>query len=225
MEYDPINLHIYVTHIGSNTVSVIDTDIASPTYNTVINTITVGNNPRGLEYDDDPFNPDNMYVANFGDGTVSVIDTTTNDVIEYNHNRRFPSGIAYDSINRNMDVTNAVNNEVVVIDTTTTDVTGTPIPVGNNPLDIAFDKDDKRMYVANFGDTTVSVIDTDIASPTYNTVIDTITVGSSPEGIAYDSINGDIYVTSVDQNTVSVIDTEIQTMLQALQFQSENSHC
>ena len=60
---------MYMTNQGGTTVSIIDT-----TTNTVIDTITVGSNPIGIEY-----NPikHRMYVANSnfgGSGTVSVIN-------------------------------------------------------------------------------------------------------------------------------------------------------
>ena len=57
---------MYVTNQGGTTVSVIDT-----TTNQVIDTITVGNNPRGIAYD---IVHDRMYVANQNDSTVSVIN-------------------------------------------------------------------------------------------------------------------------------------------------------
>ena len=70
-----------------------------------------------------------------------------------------------------------------VIDINTNTVVGNPIPVGIAPLAIAYDPVHQDMYVTNFGDDTVSVIDT-----TTNTVIDTIPVGNVPLGIAYDPV-------------------------------------
>jgi YVTN family beta-propeller protein len=55
----------YVTNVGGDTVSVIDTAT-----NTVTDTITVGDGPNGVAV-----SPDGtlVYVSNFGDDTVSVI--------------------------------------------------------------------------------------------------------------------------------------------------------
>ncbi|MDN3351237.1 hypothetical protein [Actinomadura sp. DC4] len=63
----------YVTDFNANTVSVIDTAT-----NTVIGTIPVGANPRGVAISP---GGTRVYVANFGSTTVSVIDTATNAVI------------------------------------------------------------------------------------------------------------------------------------------------
>ncbi|HEX7141971.1 MAG TPA: YncE family protein, partial [Nitrososphaeraceae archaeon] len=85
-----------------------------------------------------------------------------------------PFGIAYDSVNEKIYVTNSNDNTVSVIDITTNTVIDT-IPIGIEPFDIAYDRDNQRMYVSNGGDSTVSVINT-----TTNTVDPTpITVGSA----------------------------------------------
>jgi len=57
-----------------------------------------------------------------------------------------------------------------------------PIPIGEDPEGIAYDPENKRMYVSNTGVDTVSVIDT-----TTNTVVGSpIRVGNAPSGITYD---------------------------------------
>ena len=69
-----------------------------------------------------------------------------------------PFGIAYDSVNERIYVTNSDDNTVSVIDTTTNTVDPTPITVGSAPYGIAYDLVSDRMYVANSLDETVSVI-------------------------------------------------------------------
>lgn len=63
-----------MTNENSNTVSVI-----SAANNTVVQTVTVGNNPGGIAITP---NGAFVYVANLGDGTVSVIDTANNAVTD-----------------------------------------------------------------------------------------------------------------------------------------------
>ena len=58
------------------------------------------------------------------------------------------------------------------------------IPV-NSPFDIAFNPDNLLMYVTNFRNGTVSVI-----NGTTNTVVATIPVGLFPRGIAFNADNG-----------------------------------
>lgn len=90
-----------------------------------------------------------------------------------------PFGIAYDSVNERIYVTNSDSNTVSVIDITTNTVIDT-IPIGVVPFNISYRPDNHKMYVTNDGDSTVSVINT-----TTNTVDPTpITVGSAPYGIA-----------------------------------------
>ena len=73
--------------------------------------------------------------------------------------------------------------------------------LGDAPYSIAYDLINKRMYVTNINDGTVSVIDT-----TTNTVIGkSIMVGNFPYDIAYDQVNERMYVTNSNDNTVSVI--------------------
>jgi YVTN family beta-propeller protein len=64
-----------------------------------------------------------------------------------------------------------------VIDTSTKTVVGTPIPVGNLPVGVAFTLDGKHAYVANEGDGSVSIIRT-----ATNKVVSTVTVGTDPFG-------------------------------------------
>ena len=60
------------------------------------------------------------------------------------------------------------------------------------PRGVAYSPDNQRMYVTNFGDDTVSVINT-----TTNTVDSTIiTVGIEPFDIAYSPDNQRMYVTN-----------------------------
>ena len=160
---------------------------------------------------------DRMYATNFGSSTASAIDTTSNTVIDTDPSTSEidpitvgtrPVGIAYDSINENMYMTNFGDfpGSVSVIDTTTNTVIDTdpstseidPIAVGSLPTDIAYDPINQDIYVTNQGSGSVSVIDT-----TTNTEIETITVGDTPIGIDYDPINHRMYVTNSMDGTVS----------------------
>jgi YVTN family beta-propeller protein len=87
---------------------------------------------------------------------------------------------------------------------------GAPIPVGEDPADVAVSPDGRRVYVANNGSNTVSVIDT-----TSNTVAGEptkagegpIPVGLAPEGVAVSPEGKRLYVANAASDTVSVIDT------------------
>jgi len=62
------------------------------------------------------------------------------------------------------------------------------ITVGEVPSSIAFDSENNRMYVTNYIDDTVSVINT-----ANNSVIATVTIGNTPNRIAFDSENNRMY--------------------------------
>jgi YVTN family beta-propeller protein len=114
-----------------------------------------------------------------------------------------PMGIAYDSKNGNMYVTNFMSNTVSVIDGNTNNVIST-IPLGSNasPADVAFDSENGKVYVTNFNAGTVSIINGNT-----NQVIATIPgLGQGVFAIAYDTENGKVYVTNFNAGTVSVID-------------------
>ena len=88
-----------------------------------------------------------------------------------------------------------------------------------NPVSIAYDSANERMYVGSGSGTlptnplnsTVYVIDT-----TTNTVIDTILVGNGAISIAYDSANERMYVVILEDDSVYVIDTTTNTVIDTI---------
>src|SRR6476660_2644181 len=82
------------------------------------------------------------------------------------------------------------------------------IPVGNAPETIGVNSYTNTMYVANYLDNTVSVIDGE-----NNTKIDDIPVGEVPTGIGVNSRTNTMYVANYLDNTVSVIDGENNTKI------------
>jgi YVTN family beta-propeller protein len=76
----------YITNLGSNSVSVIDTAT-----NTVTVTIPVGVGPYGVAVSQDG---SKLYVTNESSDTVSVIDTATNTVIATIPVGTTPRGVA-----------------------------------------------------------------------------------------------------------------------------------
>ena len=84
-----------------------------------------------------------------------------------------------------------------------------PIPVGNNPAGAVISSDG-RMFVANTGSATVSVINTATgqridANPNFFST--DISVGSSPSALALSPDGKRLYVANTGSGTVSVIDT------------------
>ncbi|WP_163803874.1 beta-propeller fold lactonase family protein [Mycolicibacterium anyangense] len=82
------------------------------------------------------------------------------------------------------------------------------IAVGDTPSALAVSPDGKRLYVANLGDNSLSVVDTST-----NTTIATVGVGSNPVALALSPTAGRAYVVNSGGDSVSVIDTQTNTVL------------
>jgi len=190
----------------------------------VVATVEVGPGPLGVAVRPDK---KEVYVTNFGidkvlnplfDGeegnTVSVINVGSNKVVATVTVGTLPAGVAITPDGKHAYVTNRRDGTVSVIDTEThTELT--TVPVQYHPANVAITPDGSRAYVTNFGDplpipgTTVSVIDTDPSSLTFNTVVATIPgVGPGPLGVAVTPDGAHVYVVNVLVGTVSVIDTD-----------------
>jgi YVTN family beta-propeller protein len=75
------------------------------------------------------------------------------------------------------------------------------VNVGRYPHGVAVNKETDRVYVANFNERSISVID-----GTTNEVIDTIEVGRGPRDVAVNARTNRLYVTNSDDDTVSVLE-------------------
>ncbi len=87
------------------------------------------------------------------------------------------------------------------------------VTVGSDPAGLAVSPDSRRVYVANGGSTTVSVIDTDPASVNYNNEIRRITAGAQPTGIAVAADGRRLYVTLRGSDSVAVVDTATDAVI------------
>jgi YVTN family beta-propeller protein len=149
----PDGTHAYVTNSFDNTVSVIDTARSK-----VVATIPVGNAPVAVAITPDETNPYEhddrahqplAYVTNANDNTVSVIETASNTVVATILVGQLPVAVAItpDGTNPFLQddrshqplayVTNFAADTVSVIDTASNKVV-TTIPVGKDPIAVAF---------------------------------------------------------------------------------------
>ena len=83
----------------------------------------------------------------------------------------------------------------------------TAITVGSQPIGIAINSTDTKMYVGNTGGGTVSVVNIPA-----NTIAATITVGTNPVGIAITPNGTYVYVANKGSNNVKVITTASNTV-------------
>ena len=118
-----------------------------------------------------------------------------------------PWGVAYDSGNGEVFVTDSNTGNVSVISDATNKVVAT-IPVGSNPVGVAYDSGKGEVFVTNEYSNSVSVI-----SDGNNTVVVTIPVGSYPWGVAYDSGKGEVFVANFNSGNVNVISDANNTVV------------
>jgi YVTN family beta-propeller protein len=131
---------------------------------------------------------------------VTVISGTTNSVVGAIPVGLNPFGIAYDSSNGDLYVSNGGGSNVTVIDAATS-ATVASIPVGSGLMSAAFDSSNGYVYVASSGQNATMII-----NPATNKVVGSIPVGTSPWDLIYDSRNGNLYTTNTGSDNVSVID-------------------
>jgi YVTN family beta-propeller protein len=111
--------------------------------------------------------------------------------------------------NPNATVYNPATGKVYTVDSEagavqiSDDAAGTTVrvKVGAEPVSIAADSSNGRVYVANAGDGTVSVVDGKT-----DAVLATVPIGANPYSIAADSGEGKIYVTRTYSDHLTVID-------------------
>jgi YVTN family beta-propeller protein len=92
---------------------------------------------------------------------------------------------------------------VVVINTAICALNGS-FSVGRNPIRGAISRDGQRLYVANYGSNTVSVLD----PPNNRSVIASIAVGAQPESLYLTADDLYLFVLNSGSNDVSVVRTD-----------------
>lgn len=186
---NPVTNRIYALTANDHAVSVIDgaTD-------TVVTTVSFG----AYTASDIAVNPNTNrvfvlatnYASSSPDTVLSAIDGSTNVVTGPPLvAQQFSQRLAIDPSTNTAFVTNGdVAGTVTVVDTVTMTTVGLPIVVGTQPDAIAVDSNDHTVYVVNYGDETVSVINgmtrTVIGSP----------IAALPAGMYWDPLNVSIAV-------------------------------
>jgi YVTN family beta-propeller protein len=118
-----------------------------------------------------------LLVSSQCDNSLKVINLVSNTIVNSIPTGPNPRGIALSPDGSRAYVADWFSNSVDVIDVAAEKNLNTPITVGLNPWGIAMTPDGKA-YVANFGDNTISVIDT-----LTNTVSATLNSRGNPEDV------------------------------------------
>lgn len=178
----------YVTHTYSGSVTVID---------------GVSNSAREIKVGDaDAIALDSrtgtVFLSTYEDPSIRMVDETTGAVTRADVGPHI-WGMVFDQPSATLFLAHTASAEVVALDEKTHAIR--TLPVGRIPCALAINPITRRLYVVNYGDQTLSVLDLQ----TKNTIA-TLPVGPHPQGLAVDSKSNRIYVANVQGNSVTVID-------------------
>jgi YVTN family beta-propeller protein len=228
---NPMTDRVYVANTNSGTVSVLDgrSDAVIATVNVGKRPYVLAANPiENKVYVSNTFS-DLLTIIDGKTNTTSTVKTGSADAIDVDSKRnqvyllgyesssltvldgvdrslsKMPAGamhlwaMAIDEAAATLFVTRIGNADIVAIDAHSHSLT--PIGTGQLPCAIAANERTRRLYVANCGDDSVTIID-----ETKRAAIKTIQVGSHPQALAVDAKNNLIYVANTHGDGVTVID-------------------
>ena len=157
------------------------------------------------------------YVTNTTSNTVSVISLETQSVVATFPVAEEPRGIAVSpptAIGAAYIYIARYGTHKVDVFSATTFLRVGEVDVGTTPLNgVAVTPDGAHVYVANYGGTTVSVIQT-----SDNTVSATVTVGTGPHELAVSPDGAHVYVVMTTADSVKVIQTSDNTVYKTITF-------
>ena len=224
---NPATHTLYVANSNDNTLSVINT----ATCNAVV-TVSCGQTPPTVQTGGGPVAiavaqaSDTIYVANLNDGTVSVINGAACNAQSTSGCGQVPAtvtvgsgpdALVIDQTTGTLYVANGNDTTVSVVNTTTCNAKNTSgcsrtpatMQAGSGPSAIAVDQATRTVYVANFNDNTVSVVNGARCNAKNTSgcgqTPPTTPVGSAPVAIAINQAVGTVYVANIDDNTLSMI--------------------
>jgi YVTN family beta-propeller protein len=203
--FTPDGTRAYVTNLGANTVTVIDTATAAP----IGAPIRVGAKPNGVV-----FTPDGSraYVTNDESKDVSVIDTAAGAVVATIPAGEWPDGLAISPDGGRIFVANSKGDTIQQNDAVTGALIGPPVPTaGSTPRSLAVSPDGRQLWVTNRDAASVSMIELD----GFTIVGDPIPVGEGPVGIVVSPDGRFVYVSNKESNTVVVIDAVARVVVGA----------
>ena len=189
--FNPINEQLYVPHIGTNNVTVIDTNTE-----TVLTTLAVGTAPIGVGVNS---NNGDIYVTNSIDNSVSVFDNANSLVTTIASVGTRPVSATYHPINDEMFVVASDSNNIYPIDATTYTL-GTAIATGNSPYTSVYNSLNEFIYVGNQDDDTFTII-----APNH-TIRATVGIGGNINiGFIFNPSTNQLLVSDTNGNTVNII--------------------
>jgi uncharacterized protein len=193
---------IYVSKTFSNTTTVID----GKTNQTSILKAGVQADAIAVGY-----GSNRIFMTSYEGSKVTIVDGKNESVATVDVDTHLWGITAVDAIaTKRIYLTGSGSSKLWMIDEKTNALTS--VATGEIPCAVAVDPVAKRVYVANYGSDSVTVIDaaSDAAS---QKVIATVQVGEHPQAVAVDSGTHRAYVANTGNSTVSVIDGTLNRVI------------
>ena len=200
MAYNDKTNEILVANSLSDSVSVINTES-----NKIKNTYKVLKYPNDVIYN----SRDNLfYVANYYNNSISILNGSTYGAISNITIGKNPGALYFDNSSSKLYVTGektvsvldvANNYSVKTIGNRSTDEYG----YFHEPVDVTMDPKTKNVFVANYGDSSISVLSTETEKD--YSLIKKITVGKSPNELLFNDKSRNLYVVNSGSKSLSVI--------------------
>jgi YVTN family beta-propeller protein len=236
---NPTNGRVYIANAGDGTVTVLDGNsdavvatvpIGSHPYSIAVNgatgkiyvTHTFGdqlsildgatNTPSGLKTGSSDLIAINsragiIYLLGYG-GAVKVLDDTSQTLTERPVGKH-AWGLTVNDVTGAAYVTRIENGDVAALEADSSATAS--FQAGAIPCAIAVNSKTSTLYVANYGDDTVSVIDAVTGHKTA-----TVAVGHQPKAIAFDANRNLAYAANTSEGTVTVIDATKNVVIATL---------
>lgn len=179
---------VYVTHTYTGTVTAIDGATNASQSLKVGDADGVAIDPR----------TNAVFLTTYEDPNIRIVDGVTGALTRVGVGAHI-WGMLFDELSGTLYLGHAGTAEVVALNEKTNAVSS--IPVGGIPCALAVDPVTRRLYVVNYGDETVSVIDLSAGK-----AIATLPVGKHPQAVTIDPRSHRVYVANVLGDDVTVID-------------------
>ena len=188
---------VYVTHTFGDQLSIVDgtTNQASQLETGSSDLIAIDSR-KGM-----------LYLLGYG-GAVKVLDDATMKLTERSVGKH-AWGLMLNDVTGVVYVTRIEDEDLAVVEPGS--LNSTSLPAGGIPCAIAVNVKANKLYVANYGDNSVSVIDASTGRKTA-----TVPVGRHPKAIAFDGSRDLVYVSNTSDGTVTVIDAANNGVLSTL---------
>ena len=119
-------------------------------------------------------------------------------------------------------VTDSENRMLQVLNSNTMRVISSiPLP---DPRGLGIASDNGTLYVSNFGDDSLSVIDVDPLSETFHTEVARIDVGRGPGAVAVQPDHEDVFVANRTGNSFSIVDPQALTVRKTIDALVQDPH-